>query len=518
ALFTNWSAPDKKVYEIPNLSADMTRLIIAYAYTNTVSVTPSNAMELLLAADQFNIMGIVEACCDLLMEALSADNCLAIWRFSDAYYCSQLQRKAFQTILYNFEKVISSKEFLQLSVEELCDIFDHDELNVKTESMVFEAICKWISHIPERRKKHFAILLPKVRLALLSLEYMITNMVTSELLNNNAECWEMVLSALQLKMQMATSNPPLNTASNIIAHPRVPKDILLAIGGWIYEDVLDVIEAYNGRIQCWVSIPHHLNPPRAYHSSVFLNDSVYCLGGFDNMENFSSMCRLDLNTGTWHEVAPMHYRRCYVSVTVLDGHIYALGGHDGTSRQKSAERYTPDANQWSLITPMHEKRSDASCATLNNKIYICGGFNGEQSLQTGECYDPKTNQWTMIASMDTRRAGLGVVAYVGHIYVVGGFDGYNHLKSVEAYNPETDTWHFVPSLHTERSNFGIEVIDDQIFVVGGFNGLKSISSAECYDAHARRWFEAEEMENSRFGLSCCLISGFPSLTREFFCL
>uniref|UniRef100_H3BX17 Kelch like family member 10 n=1 Tax=Tetraodon nigroviridis TaxID=99883 RepID=H3BX17_TETNG len=460
ALFTNWSAPDKKVYEIPNLSADMTRLIIAYAYTNTVSVTPSNAMELLLAADQFNIMGIVEACCDLLMEALSADNCLAIWRFSDAYYCSQLQRKAFQTILYNFEKVISSKEFLQLSVEELCDIFDHDELNVKTESMVFEAICKWISHIPERRKKHFAILLPKVRLALLSLEYMITNMVTSELLNNNAECWEMVLSALQLKMQMATSNPPLNTASNIIAHPRVPKDILLAIGGWIYEDVLDVIEAYN-----------------------------------------------DLNTGTWHEVAPMHYRRCYVSVTVLDGHIYALGGHDGTSRQKSAERYTPDANQWSLITPMHEKRSDASCATLNNKIYICGGFNGEQSLQTGECYDPKTNQWTMIASMDTRRAGLGVVAYVGHIYVVGGFDGYNHLKSVEAYNPETDTWHFVPSLHTERSNFGIEVIDDQIFVVGGFNGLKSISSAECYDAHARRWFEAEEMENSRFGLSCCLISG-----------
>lgn len=197
---------------------------------------------------------------------------------------------------------------------------------------------------------------------------MITNMVTSELLNNNAECWEMVLSALQLKMQMATSNPPLITTRNTIAHPRVPRDILLAIGGWIYEDVLDVIEAYNVRIQCWVSIPHHLNPPRAYHNSVFLNDSVYCLGGFDHEENFSSMCRLDLNTCTWHEVAPMHYRRCYVSVTVLDGYIYALGGYDGTSRQKTAERYTPDTNQWSLITPMHEKRSDASCTTLNNKV------------------------------------------------------------------------------------------------------------------------------------------------------
>lgn len=145
----------------------MTQLIIAYAYTSTVLVTASNAMELLLAADQFNIMGIVEACLDFLTEMLSADNCLVIWRFSDTYYCSQLQQKAFQFILYNFEEVVSSQEFLQLTVEELCDIFDHDELNVKTENIVFEAICKWISHTPERRKKHIAILLPKVHVLLL---------------------------------------------------------------------------------------------------------------------------------------------------------------------------------------------------------------------------------------------------------------------------------------------------------------------------------------------------------------
>lgn len=206
-------------------------------------------------------------------------------------------------------------------------------------------------------------------------------MVTSQLMNNNAECWEMVLSALQLKMQIATSNPfttPITT-DDTVALPRMPKDVLLAIGGWIYEDVLDVIEAYNVRNQCWVSIPHHLNRPRAYHSSVFLKESIYCLGGFDELENSSSMCRLDLNTCTWHEVAPMHYRRCYASVTVLGGHIYALGGYDGTSRQKSAEHYTPDTNQWSLITPMHEKRSDASCATLNNKV---GGEKTQEESNT----------------------------------------------------------------------------------------------------------------------------------------
>lgn len=147
---------------MPDLSPDVTRLVILYAYTSTVLVTSTNAMELLLAADQYNVLGIVEACCKFLMETLSIENCIGIWQLSDACYCSQLQEKAFQFILYNFDQVISSKEFHQLSVEELCDIFDHDELNVKNESIVFEAICKWIGHNSKRRKKHFAVLLPKV--------------------------------------------------------------------------------------------------------------------------------------------------------------------------------------------------------------------------------------------------------------------------------------------------------------------------------------------------------------------
>lgn len=193
-------------------------------------------------------------------------------------------------------------------------------------------------------------------------------MATNDLMNNNAECWEMVFNAMQLKMRMATSIPPSIPTDAADANPRIPKDILLAIGGWISDDVADVIEAYNARTQSWVSTPWYLIPPRAYHRSVFLNDSVYCLGGFDREDHFSSMCRLDLNTCTWHEAAPMHYCRCFLSVAVLNGCIYALGGFDGRSQQKSAERYTPDTNQWTLIAPMHEKRSDASCTALNNKV------------------------------------------------------------------------------------------------------------------------------------------------------
>lgn len=74
----------------------------------------------------------------------------------------------------------------------------------------------------------------------------------------------------------------------------------------------------------------------------------------------------------------------------------------------------------------------------------------------------------------------------------------------------------MPSMHEPRSNFGIEVTDDRVYVVGGYSGLIGTSSADCYDADTKEWLEADEMEKPRFGLSCCLISGFPNLTREFF--
>ena len=87
-----------------------------------------------------------------------------------------------------------------------------------------------------------------------------------------------------------------------------------------------------------------------------------------SVDYFNSVKRFDPVKKTWHQVAPMHSRRCYVSVTVLSNFIYAMGGFDGYVRLNTAERYEPETNQWTLIAPMHEQRSDASATTLYGKV------------------------------------------------------------------------------------------------------------------------------------------------------
>uniref|UniRef100_A0A8C4ERN4 BTB domain-containing protein n=2 Tax=Dicentrarchus labrax TaxID=13489 RepID=A0A8C4ERN4_DICLA len=512
AMFKGRSTTDKKVFGIDGLSPEMMQLIIEFAYTGSVSVTEDNAQELLLATHQLYVMEIVQACSDFLGEQLSPKNCIGIWQLTNTCLSPELQRKAYRYITDHFEEVVSCEEFPHFSVRELTAILGRDDLNVRKESIVYEAILHWIAHAPEERKKHIAVLFSKFRLALTNKDYINMKVLSNELVRNSPECNHTVIDVLK-RIHIIKNSSWLSGLRKPLTCPRLPNAVLLAIGGWSGGNPTNSIEAYNIRADCWINVTSRWEHPRAYHGTAFLDGYVYCVGGFDRLEHFNSVRRYDPSTRSWTEAAPMHCCRCYVSVTVLNGYIYAVGGFDGHTRLSTAERYRPEANQWSLIAPMHEQRSDASCTTLRNKVYICGGFNGNECLQTCECYSPETNQWTRITPMNSWRSGVGVIAYADHVYAVGGFDGHNRLSSVEAYNPRTDTWHAVSSMRGTRSNFGIGVIDDQLFVVGGFDGFTTSFKAEYYDATVDEWSEACNMKIFRSALSCCVVHGLPNMNQ-----
>uniref|UniRef100_A0A8C9SFS0 Kelch like family member 10 n=1 Tax=Scleropages formosus TaxID=113540 RepID=A0A8C9SFS0_SCLFO len=451
ALFSSgWSDTKKHIYNIPGVSPEMMRLIIEYAYTCSVPVTEDNVECLLVAADQFNVMGIVRACCSFLENKLCVENCIGIYRFADFYCCSELRQHARLFILQHFEEVVhTSEEFLDLDVLQFCDIIEKDNLNIKQENVVFEAILQWIAHAPTTRKHHISVLLPKVRLASMDINYFMNNVKNNEIVRDSKECKPIIINTLKAMYDLN-----LNDTHNFqspLTHPRLPNAILLAIGGWSGSSPTNGIEAYDARADCWVNVTVEEESPRAYHGTAYLNGFIYCIGGFDSMEYFSTVRKFNPVTRTWHQAAPMHSRRCYVSVAVLDGFIYAMGGYDGYVRLNTAERYEPETNLWTVISPMHQQRSDASATSLHGKV--------------------------------------------------------------EIYNPVTNSWHIVPvPMFTPRSNFGIEVMDGLLFVVGGFNGFATIFNVEYYNHSTNKWCEAHDMGIFRSALSCCVVPSLPNIT------
>ncbi|XP_063794909.1 kelch-like protein 10 [Pseudophryne corroboree] len=516
ALFTSsWNSLEKKLYNIPGISQDMMRLIIEYAYTRSVTITTNNVEELLITADQLNIMGIVQACSEFMIGQLCSENCIGICKFTEYYYCPDLQQKAYLYILHNFEDIVkTSDEFLELSAMELRDFIEKDELNIKQEDVLFEAIIKWINHDLTARKQYISTLLSEVRLALMNPDYFMNSVKTHNYVKDNEECKPIIANASQNMCDLNMHGVAKSDFRNPQTRPRLPYAILLAIGGWSGGSPTNAIESYDARADRWVNVTCHVETPRAYHGTAYLKGYVYIIGGFDSMDYFNSVKRFDPLKKTWQEVAPMHSKRCYVSITVFDNHIYAMGGYDGYVRLNTAECYEPESNQWTMIAPMHEQRSDASATTLDGKIYICGGFNGNECLFTAEVYSPEIGQWNLITPMRSRRSGVGAIAYGDQIYVVGGFDGVTRLRSVEAFSPTTNTWSTVPSMFNPRSNFGLELVDDLLFVVGGFNGFTTTYNVECYDEKTGEWYDAQDMRVYRSALSCCVVPGLSNV-REY---
>ncbi|KAM6295616.1 kelch-like protein 10 [Aegotheles albertisi] len=513
ALFdSSCNNTEERVYNIEGISPEMMRLIIEYAYTRSVPVTADNAESLLIAADKFNVMGIIRLCCEFLKSQLCSENCISIWRFTDYYYCPDLREAAYAFILYHFEEISrESREFLDLSLNSLVNIIERDELNVRKEDAMFNVIVKWIAHDPQNRRQHVAVLLSKVRLALMDTEYFIHHVKKHDYARDNAECKDLFINTLTEMYALNMRGPRYSGFANPLSRPRLPSDILFAIGGWSGGSPTNAIETYDSRAENWVNVTCEQESPLAYHGTAYLKGFIYVIGGFDSVDYFNSVKRFDLLQKMWQQVAPMHSQRCYVSVAVLHDFIYAMGGFDGHSRLSTVERYEPEANQWTLIAPMHEQRSDANATTLQDKVYICGGFNGIECLITAEMYNATTNQWTFIASMSSRRSGVGVIAYGNAVYAVGGFDGINRLQSAEAYQPATNTWRTISTMFNPRSNFGIEVVDDLLFAVGGFNGFATTFNVECYNEKTDKWQNIQDMAINRSALSCCVVPALPNI-------
>uniref|UniRef100_A0A3P8VPR9 Kelch like family member 10 n=1 Tax=Cynoglossus semilaevis TaxID=244447 RepID=A0A3P8VPR9_CYNSE len=471
-FFEFHSSTDASTFDMFGLCPDTMRLIIEFAYTGSVSVTECNVEKLMLASDMLNIMSIVQVCSDFLGEQLSPENSIGIWKFSKVCSCPELQLRASHYIFHHFEEVFSCEEFLHLTMQELNEILGRDELSVKKEGTVFEAILHWVAHKPKERCKNLAMLFSKFRVALTSAQYIHSYVLTNEFVRSNAECIEMVSDAVKTIHQSKFSDGTV--LRDPLARPRLPGATLLAIGGCSDERCLGEIEAYNVCADLWVTLPNTLTTPRADHGTAFLNGYVYVVGGFDGEVYCISVSRLDLVKHTWQDVAPMYHCRGLVSVTVLNGFIYAMGGYDGYNQIRSAECYSPEIDEWKCIAPMCQWRSEAGSTTLDDKIYICGGFKGQTFLQTAECYNPNTNQWTMITPMIRRRCEHGVVAHAGCVYAVGGNDGICCLNCTEVFNPQNNTWHMISSMKTPRSKFGLGVINGQIYAVGGRTGAAAL--------------------------------------------
>lgn len=87
------------------------------------------------------------------------------------------------------------------------------------------------------------------------------------------------------------------------AIPRLPHDVIFAIGGFTSAVPQSFIELYDTRADRWVQILEE-DPagPRSYHGTAVIGNKIYCIGGCDLSGKFNTCRMFNAITKEWKEV------------------------------------------------------------------------------------------------------------------------------------------------------------------------------------------------------------------------
>ncbi|KAB7495278.1 Kelch-like protein 20 [Armadillidium nasatum] len=499
AMFTS-ELLEARQTEVPirDIDEHAVDLIVNFCYTSEITIEESNVQTLLPAACLLQMQEIQDVCCEFLKQQLHPSNCLGIRSFADTHSCRDLLRIADKYTQQHFLEVMESEEFMDLPVNQLMDIISSDELNVRSEEQVFNAVMAWVKYNVTERRPFLGQVLEHVRLPLLSPKFLVGTVGSDLLIKSDEACRDLVDEAKNYLL-LPQERPLMQGPRTRPRKPIKTGEVLFAVGGWCSGDAISSVERFEPTTCEWRMVAP-MSKRRCGVGVAVLSDLLYAVGGHDGQSYLNSVERYDPQTNQWScEVAPTSTCRTSVGVAVLDGYLYAVGGQDGVSCLNVVERYDPQHNRWTKVASMNTRRLGVAVAVLGGYLYAVGGSDGQSPLNSVERYDPKLNKWTMMPAMSTRRKHLGCAVYNKMIYAVGGRDDCTELSSAERYNPHTNQWSPIVAMTSRRSGVGLAVVNGMLYAVGGFDGTTYLKTIEVYDPDQNQWKLCGSMNYRRLG-------------------
>ncbi|TWW54258.1 Kelch-like protein 18, partial [Takifugu flavidus] len=391
------------------------------------------------------LQNVKDACCSFLQERLHPKNCLGVRQFAETMMCTTLYDSANNFLHQHFVEVSVSEEFLGLRTEEVLELVGCDELNIKAEEQVLEAVLAWVYHDRHQREPLLPDLLSKVRLPLCRPQFLTDRVQQDELVRCCHKCRDLVDEAKDFHLMPER-------------RPHLP--------------------AFKTRQRCCTSITGLIYAVGGLNSS---GDSLNVVEVFDPVGNF------------WERCQPMKTSRSRVGVAVVNGLLYAIGGYDGQSRLSTVEVYNPETDSWTRVSSMNSQRSAMGTVVIDGHIYVCGGYDGKSSTRVGGVLfsgnrqvspttpapgggGPRLTVSPQVDGGDGDERGVlqpshqpvapggghdeqacrhGAAALGSHMYVSGGYDGSGFLSGVEVFSSVSGQWSLLVAMNTRRSRVSL---------------------------------------------------------------
>lgn len=116
-LLNDMSESTMKTITLKEIKFDILTLLIQYFYTDCVTITETNVVDLLMASDRFQIKRLQAMCEDYMMKNIELDNVCDLFSLADRVHAAQLKTFCMNWIVSNWSEVFKKGEDIHLPAE-----------------------------------------------------------------------------------------------------------------------------------------------------------------------------------------------------------------------------------------------------------------------------------------------------------------------------------------------------------------------------------------------------------------
>ncbi|XP_077287996.1 kelch-like protein 25 [Arctopsyche grandis] len=418
-------------------------------------------------------------------------NCLEVLQLSRD---QELVTTAINVTCDNFDTLHKTHGFLSLPDSALTEIMNSENINTNSEEEVFNSVKFWVNFDKDNRKKHLEKLLSLVKWPLLSIEFIVTEVV--DFCTSYPECIPMMKSIIP------------DCKSEISVRQRKKRDLSkIALIGSEY-DFEAAIDVYDGKNDTW-SLSKNFKLDRIGYVSALVDDWIIIIGGSDSsLKIISTVDYIDLKDGKKNQMKPLNQARFFFSaVTHVRGsssNVYAIGGLSDKECLSSVERWSSRTKSWDTeVAPLLKAVYWHSAAIIGKNIYVTGGNTktdgGKESIDTVQVYSVESNSWSYGAVMKQKRRKHSSIAIKGKLFVCGGYSQQttSPLNTVESYDPDTNEWTDYCELPKPAGGISLCFFRNQLLCMGGYDGKNLFSNVWQYDEVKKDWKASKDLSKGR---------------------
>lgn len=184
-----------------DLTVEAFRLLVDFVYTSVLPVTETNVLDVLEAADQLEILSVVEKCSLFIMHNLTRDKFhletrLKIYRVADRHNLTELREQSLRSLALRFGVICEEEGFMEnITADELLLLLSRNDLSVPSETFLFTSVIAWIKYNQEERLPQAPRVLDKVRLALVDIMVVLEELECEEF-QEVPECFSLMYKCL----------------------------------------------------------------------------------------------------------------------------------------------------------------------------------------------------------------------------------------------------------------------------------------------------------------------------------